>query len=82
LKRIKRTLFEGAPGFGALGACAADLVAAAQKADLAALEEIGNGGGGFTGIAAAARHGQNKVTEGELGPMDFANVFFHMGVSV
>jgi hypothetical protein len=56
-------------------------VSAAEKAHLAALEEIGDGGGSFAGIAAAARDGENKIAERKLGPVDFTLMFFHKGNS-
>ena len=43
-----------------------------QQTHLAALEEIGNGGCGFAGIAAAARYGEDEIAEGQAGPMNFA----------
>ena len=56
-------------------------VAAAQKADLAALEQIGHRSGGFSGIAAATGDREDQIAEGKLGPMDFAQMFFHMGLA-
>jgi hypothetical protein len=47
-------------------AAGADLVGAAEKADLAALEEIGDGGGSFAGIAAATGDGEDEIAEGKL----------------
>ena len=55
---------------------------AAQKPDLAGLEEIGDSGGSLTGIAAATRYGEDQVAEGKLGSVGFAKVFFHKGSSV
>jgi hypothetical protein len=49
----------------ALGA-AANLLAAAQQADLTALQEIGNGGCGFAGIAGAAGDGEDEIAERKL----------------
>jgi hypothetical protein len=66
LKRIKKLR----PG-------AADLLAAAQKAHLAAFEQIGDRGGGFTGIAAATGDGEDEIAERKLGTMNFAHLFFH-----
>ena len=62
-----------------LATASADLVAAAQEAYLSAIEEIGDGGGSFAGIATATGDGENEVAEGKLGPLDFAQMFFHMG---
>jgi hypothetical protein len=57
-------------------------VPTAQKPNLASLEQIGNSGRGFTGIAAATGDGENQIAEGKLGAVCFAKVFFHMGSSV
>jgi hypothetical protein len=43
----------------------------AEKPYLAALEEIGNGGGSLVGIAAATGYREDQITEGQLGPMHF-----------
>ena len=50
----------------------AGVMAAAQEADLAALDQIGDGCGSLTGIAAATGNGENEIAEGKLGPVDFA----------
>ncbi|MGA3171571.1 MAG: hypothetical protein ABSE62_11230 [Chthoniobacteraceae bacterium] len=55
-----------------LAAARADLLGAAQKADLSALEQIGDGSGGFTGIAAATGDGEDQVSQGKVGPVGFA----------
>jgi len=62
-------------------AAGANFVTTAEKADLAALKEIGYRGGGFTGIAAATGNGEDEIAERELRPVDFADVFFHKGNS-
>jgi len=48
------------------GSGAADLVRPAEQAHLAALEEIGDGGGSFAGIAAATGDGEDEIAEREL----------------
>jgi len=57
------------------------MLAAVQETHPSALDQIGNGGGGFPGVAAATGNGQDEVPKGKLGPMDFVKVFFHMGRS-
>lgn len=57
---------------------AADLLGLAKQADLAALEEIGNGRRGLAGIAAATGNGEDQIAERELVVMNF--VLFHRAV--
>jgi len=44
----------------------AGLVGAAEETDAAGLDEIGNGGGGLGGIAAATGDGEDEIAEGKL----------------
>jgi hypothetical protein len=57
------------------------VLTAAQKADLAAFEQVGDGCGGFVGIAAATGDREDQVAEGKRGPVSFAKMFFHNGLS-
>jgi hypothetical protein len=41
-------------------------MAAGEQTNLAALKEIGNGCGGFAGIAGATGDGEDQVAEGKL----------------
>jgi len=56
------------------------LLTTAQKADPAAFEQIGNGSGSLVGIAAATGYGKDQITERKLGPVGFAQMFFHIGL--
>lgn len=59
----KMVLGAGAPA--ALGDASADHASVAAETHATALEEVGNGGSGFAGIARHAADGENEVSEGQ-----------------
>ena len=57
---------------GRLASAGADLMAAAQEAYLSAIKEIRDDDSSLARIATATGDGENEITEGKLGPVDFA----------